>query len=57
MQEIEQLLRNNIGNRLTNELIIGLTAMITHALATQKQRATAPTRKPVAPTKGGVKDE
>lgn len=30
MQEIEQLLNNNMGNRLTPELIIGLHAMISH---------------------------
>ncbi|MDS1141702.1 hypothetical protein RE432_14770 [Pusillimonas sp. SM2304] len=28
--EIEKILNNNLGNRLTNELVIGLTALLGH---------------------------
>lgn len=30
MKEIEQILNNNLGNRLTQELIIGLVGMLSH---------------------------
>ncbi|MFT0547871.1 hypothetical protein ACMHYO_16270 [Allopusillimonas ginsengisoli] len=30
MKEIEQILNNNLGNRLTQELVIGLVGMLSH---------------------------
>lgn len=48
MQEIERILNNNMGNRLTPELVIGLHSMISHHVNAMIKNA-ADAQKAVAP--------
>ena len=45
MHEIEQILNDNLGNRLTPALVIGLMALITHIINASRQEAPAPNAK------------